>query len=146
MLNHFADHNLCKTANFATKSNHFSNIVWYWSRFIFFYKEQLSNCFWRFSLHVFEIWKFSPIISHFCPFCLTLAFAKCPCSTTFQNLVIFWRLGILSSLLLVFFLFAFFLHRLTLMWLNGRSWYVFGTLESSPKQFTLIRSKTSYLY
>ena len=37
-----------------------------------------------------------------------------------------------------YFLESCFLHRITLIWLNGRSFYVFGTLESSPKQFTFV--------
>ena len=74
--------------------------------------------------------KFSPIISHFYPFCRSLAFARRPCSTTFDNLVNFWRLVTFSS--------RFFLHRITLMWLNGRSFYVFGTLEFSPEQFIFV--------
>lgn len=42
------------------------------------------------------------------------------------------------SSLLFFCLFFSFLSRITLMWLNGRSFYVFGTLELSPEQFIFV--------
>ena len=49
----------------------------------------------------------------------------------------FWQF---SQLLKISYFFEsfFFLHRITLMWLNGRSFYVFGTLELSPEQFIFV--------
>ena len=89
--------------------------------------EFFSTCFWNFKVH-----------SNNKPFLAILPFFSICKISMFCHFLKFNHLSKIRNSFQSFFFPFIFLHRITLIWLNSRSFYVFGTLECSPKQFTFV--------